>query len=63
MRQGAPMKAITVKELRKNFKTCIDLVKNGEEILILEGDTPVARLIPVGAEIADAWREQKAKRP
>jgi antitoxin (DNA-binding transcriptional repressor) of toxin-antitoxin stability system len=56
------MKTITVKELRKNLRTYIDLATKGEEFLILDGDRPVARLVPPAAEAAEAWRNKEAKR-
>jgi antitoxin (DNA-binding transcriptional repressor) of toxin-antitoxin stability system len=56
------MKTITVQELRKNLRAYIDRATNGEEFLILDGDRPVARLVPPGAAAAEAEREHRAKR-
>jgi antitoxin (DNA-binding transcriptional repressor) of toxin-antitoxin stability system len=56
------MKTITVQELRKNLRAYIDRATNGEEFLILDGERPVARLVPPGAAAAEAEREHRAKR-
>ena len=41
------MKKATISETKNNLSALIRRVKNGETILILDRDTPVARLTPV----------------
>lgn len=46
------MKKAKISEAKNHFSGLIEAVKHGESILILDRDTPVARLEPVGAETA-----------
>jgi prevent-host-death family protein len=46
------MKKAKIAEAKNNFSSLIEAVKRGESILILDRDTPVARLEPVGGSVA-----------
>jgi antitoxin (DNA-binding transcriptional repressor) of toxin-antitoxin stability system len=41
------MRTVKISELKAKLSAHIAYVKNGEEVLILEGNTPVARLVAV----------------
>lgn len=43
------MRRVTIAEARRQFSALIDQVRNGETVLILDRDTPVARLESVAA--------------
>jgi prevent-host-death family protein len=42
------MKRATISEAKNQLSALIRRVRNGEEVLILDRDVPVARLVPVG---------------
>ena len=42
------MRTAKISELKAKLSAHIQFVKNGEEVLILDRNTPVARLIPAG---------------
>jgi prevent-host-death family protein len=44
------VKRATISETKNNLSALIRRVKNGETILILDRDTPVARLVPIPAD-------------
>jgi prevent-host-death family protein len=49
------MRTAKISELKAKLSAHIQYVKNGEEVLILDRNTPVARLVPAGpAEDEDA---------
>lgn len=53
------MRRMTITQAENDFIALIDLVKVGESVLILEGDTPVARLEPVvGSGFSDGRVER-----
>ena len=43
------MRTAKISELKAKLSAHIKFVKNGEEVLILDRNTPVARLVPAGA--------------
>lgn len=43
-------KAVEVQEAQSHLKEILSLVGTGIEVLITEGDTPIARLLPVEPE-------------
>lgn len=48
------MRTAKISELKAKLSAHIEYVKRGEEVLILDRDTPVARLIPAGPVEEDA---------
>jgi len=42
------MRTAKISELKAKLSAYIEFVKNGEEVLIFDRNTPVARLIPAG---------------
>ncbi len=44
-----------VRELRNNLSAFLDRVRGGEEVVVTDRGTPVARLVPMGRE--SAWDE------
>jgi prevent-host-death family protein len=42
------MRTAKISELKAKLSAHIEFVKRGEEVLILDRNTPVARLVPVG---------------
>jgi antitoxin (DNA-binding transcriptional repressor) of toxin-antitoxin stability system len=50
--QTMPAKTIDVQKDVTDLKGLLSLVADGNEILLTEGDTPVARLIPIGWRVA-----------
>lgn len=41
------MLQVKISELKNSLSACLRKVKSGESILVLDGNTPVARLVPV----------------
>ena len=41
------MKAVTISETKNNLSALLDRVRAGETVLILDRETPVAKLVPV----------------
>lgn len=41
------IKTVDVQEAEANLKALLSLVREGTEIILMEGDTPLARLAPV----------------
>lgn len=58
------MKTATISDAKNNLSAYIRLVKQGEEILILDRDTPVARLTPIDAtrDLTDDVRLRELRR-
>lgn len=55
------MRRVTILQAENDFRSFVDLVKSGESVLILDGDTPVARLEPVvGTSDGRAERLERA---
>jgi prevent-host-death family protein len=53
------MRTAKISELKAKLSAHIEFVKNGEEVLIFDRNTPVARLVPAGpAEDKDAQRRR-----
>jgi len=52
------MRTAKISELKAKLSAHIEYVKRGEEVLILDRDTPVARLVPV-APIEDYDEREK----
>jgi antitoxin (DNA-binding transcriptional repressor) of toxin-antitoxin stability system len=53
------MRTAKISELKAKLSAHIQYVKNGEEVLIFDRNTPVARLVPTGpAEDEDARRRR-----
>jgi len=46
---NGPMRTAKISELKAKLSAHIEFVKNGEEVLILDRNKPVARLVSVGA--------------
>src|ERR1022692_1529529 len=44
------MRTAKISELKAKLSAHIQFVKNGEEVLILDRNTPVARLVPAGLD-------------
>ena len=42
------MRTAKISELKAKLSAHIEFVKNGEEVLIFDRNTPVARLVPAG---------------
>jgi antitoxin (DNA-binding transcriptional repressor) of toxin-antitoxin stability system len=63
------MKEMTVTEVARNFSAVMDAVEAGEEILVLRGKAPVARIqptqkhVPNGAALIEALKKLQASRP
>jgi antitoxin (DNA-binding transcriptional repressor) of toxin-antitoxin stability system len=45
-------KTIDIRSERTDLKDLLSLIVEGTEVLLTDGDTPVARLIPVGRRVA-----------
>ena len=53
------MRAAKISELKAKLSAHIEYVKRGEEVLILDRNTPVARLVPVQTVLSrDEWMNQ-----
>lgn len=46
------MRVITVGELKRNFRSIFRDVGSGEQMILLDGDKPIAQILPIAA--ADA---------
>jgi prevent-host-death family protein len=44
------MREVSVREARENFRSLLDCVAGGEEILVVRRGKPIARLVPAVAE-------------
>jgi prevent-host-death family protein len=44
------MRRVSVREARENFRSLLDDVAAGEEILVVRRGKPIARLVPAGEE-------------
>ena len=53
------MRTAKISELKAQLSAHIRYVKNGEEVLILDRNTPVARLVPAGAVEDDDARMKR----
>lgn len=42
------MKRATISQTKNQLSALLELVKRGEEVLILERDVPIARIVPAG---------------
>ena len=43
------MKTVNVAELKNRLSTYLQLVRDGEEVIVKDRNTPVARILPYGA--------------
>lgn len=65
------MKRATISQTKNQLSALLELVKRGEEVLILERDVPIARIVPVeslgrrddDARLADLERRGILRRP
>jgi prevent-host-death family protein len=65
------MKRATISQTKNRLSALLELVKRGEEVLILERDTPIAKIVPVeglgrrdlDAKLAELERRGVIKRP
>ena len=48
LRYNESMRTAKISELKAKLSAHIEFVKNGEEVLIFDRNTPVARLVPAG---------------
>jgi len=48
------MRTAKISELKARLSAHIQFVKNGEEVLILDRNTPVAKLVSVGPDVEEA---------
>lgn len=46
-----PTRTIDVRKRLPQLKGLLSLVVNGTEVVLTEGDTPIARLVPVGKRV------------
>lgn len=53
------MRTAKISELKAKLSAHIQFVKNGEEVLIFDRNTPVARLVPPGSVQAYGERERR----
>ena len=53
------MRTAKISELKAKLSAHIQYVKNGEEVLILDRNTPVARLVPAGPAEEYGERERR----
>jgi len=53
------MRTVKISELKAKLSAHIAYVKNGEEVLILEGNTPVARLVAVEPDEDEEARRRR----
>jgi len=53
------MRTAKISELKAKLSAHIEFVKNGEEVLILDRNTPVARLVAVGPAGGEDARRQR----
>jgi prevent-host-death family protein len=53
------MRTAKISELKAKLSAHIEYVKRGEEVLILDRNTPVARLVPI--EPAEEYSEQERR--
>src|SRR5580700_9836691 len=53
------MRTAKISELKAKLSAHIELVKNGEEVLIFDRNTPVARLVPAGPMDEYGERERR----
>jgi prevent-host-death family protein len=53
------MRTAKISELKAKLSAHIQFVKNGEEVLILDRNTPVARLVPAGPMEEYSERERR----
>jgi len=45
-------KTIDIRKERTDLEDLLSLVAEGTEVLLTEGDTPLARLVPIGKRVA-----------
>jgi len=65
------MKRATISQTKNQLSALLELVKRGEEVLILERETPIARIVPVerlgrsdsDARLAELERRGVIRRP
>jgi prevent-host-death family protein len=53
------MRTAKISELKAKLSAHIQYVKNGEEVLVLDRNTPVARLVPAGPSADEDARMQR----
>ena len=59
LRYNKPMRTAKISELKAKLSAHIRYVKNGEEVLIFDRNTPVARLVAAGPVEAYGERERR----
>lgn len=47
-----PAKTIDIRNERTDLDNLLSLIAEGTEVLLTDGDTPVARLLPIGKRVA-----------
>jgi len=47
-----PAKTIDIRNDRTDLDNLLSLIAEGMEVLLTDGDTPVARLVPIGKRVA-----------
>jgi antitoxin (DNA-binding transcriptional repressor) of toxin-antitoxin stability system len=53
------MRTAKISELKAKLSAHIQYVKNGEEVLVLDRNIPVARLVPAGPSVGEDARMQR----
>lgn len=56
------MKAVGVAELKARLSHYLRLVRQGRALTVFDHDTPVARLVPVNAELLELRRASRSPR-
>jgi prevent-host-death family protein len=46
-REGEPMRQASVSQLKATLRACLAWVKAGEEVVVTERGTPIAKIVPV----------------
>ncbi|MBI3472180.1 MAG: type II toxin-antitoxin system prevent-host-death family antitoxin [Candidatus Solibacter usitatus] len=49
------MKSVHIADLKNNLSRHLNHVRRGEEILIRDRNTPIARIVPLAADDLDEW--------
>jgi prevent-host-death family protein len=52
------MRTVNIGELKNQLSAYLQYVRNGEEVVVKDRNTPVARILPIGA---DSLAEQEAR--
>jgi len=54
------MKSVRISQLKNELSRFLDLVRSGESVLVLDRDTPIARIEPVAAQTASPQTDEEA---